>query len=218
MGKVRRNVFRHIFIFFLSFVILVPVAVFFNKNYYATISKVNYFEEKQIRALLQFILKNVNVEDVKSDLNDALSEIRWLGVTIKKDDIVIIDKGIKNAEIDIGYKGVHNINDYEVIIRRRKYPGYFYDYKRYIRSLFPWNEAYWNPALRKKHIALGDYTEVSIYLVNKTIFATSNLRLFISQLAIFFFLETIFLLISVKYRFRTIKDEIDKLKIRMFKS
>jgi len=196
---------------------LMPVLWVLNKNYYITIRNVNYWEEKEVVGLIKYILENTNYGLVKDNLKGALEDIRYLAITIKKGNNVIIDKGIEEETVDRGYVGHYEVNDYEILVRRRNYPDYFEDYKNYVRALNPWNSVYWKQNKDESKVGLNRYIK-NLAGDKKSVLHHLNLTILISQLAIIFFLETIFLLISIKHRLRTIKNEMSTLKRKMYNS
>ncbi len=184
-----RNIARHLIVFALTFIFILPVVYLHNKSYYKSIERVNYYEQKEIVSLLRYAVENTPVETLKSKMGDCLKEIRYLNITIKYKDEIIINKPIERYETNESSRESFTSGDYEISIAKRIYPGTWEDYKVYLNSILPWN---WF-LLSGETSHIGD---------------NRNLPLLFSHLAIWFFLEIILLYFSVRYRHKQLIEQL----------
>lgn len=193
----RNNVVKHLIIILISFLLLMPCVWLLNKSYYTSISKVNYWEEKEIIGLLTFILNNTNKETIRTDLNKSLDSIRFLAIRIQRGTETYIDKKIDGSDIDPASMTTYPINGYNVSVARRVYPTYMSDYKKYL-SCF-------------------SFSAISIYKDNnkrwndgRSLLYHRNLIFVIAHFFIILMLEILLLTASVKYRMSQILTSLDR--------
>lgn len=190
-----KNLIIHLVVISISFLLLMPSVWLLNKSYYTSISKVNYWEEKQIVGLLSYILKNMDVSATKVELINSMESVKFLAIKIERGSEVIIDKKIDGAKVDDDSTKIYKINNYKISIMRRKYPDYLSDYKKYLNCFLALNyDMYTN-----KSSLLND---------NKSFLYHHNLVILIVHLVLILIVEIMLLNISIKYRFHQISKEI----------
>lgn len=192
-----KNIVIHSVILIMSFMLLVPCVWLLNASYYTSISKVNYWEEREVVGLLTYILNNSDVNSIRGKLNKSMDSIRYLAIKIDNGPNIIVDKKIEGAQVDTSTTNTYDINHFKVMISRRMYPEYTSDYDRYLKC----------------------YKEIGIYFTSdinkilndsKSFLYHRNLIILITHLALIFMLEIVVLCISVKYRLSQLMLSIDK--------
>jgi hypothetical protein len=153
-----------------------------NKSYYTTINKVNYWEQKQIVALLDFALKNVEGKTIKNDLIKSLESVNFFEIQIKLNDSIIVDKRLQKYELDPTSTNVYSVNNYTIHITKRKYYSFLDDYIHYIKTLLT------QP---------------------KYLFDHRSIVIFLAHLNVLLLLELILIVVSVKYRLKKLTKSIN---------
>lgn len=176
-----KNVIRHIVILLLSFFVLLPAVWLSNKSYYTSISKVNYWEEKQITELIGFALRHSELTKVRNDLESALNSAKFFDIAIYRGQDLILHKKLAKYVPDIDAKNEYAVDDYKIVISRRVYSSYLDDYKRYIETLF---------------------TDIGNLLLHQ------NFIILTIHLNILLILELIVVYMSIKYKLHVLKRTI----------
>lgn len=176
-----KNFVRHILVILLSFSLLLPCVWMINKSYYTSIFMVNFWEEKEIISLLTFILKNTEPNKINNDLLVALNEIKFFDIKIFRNTSLVLHKPLEKYEIDLKSARAHEVENYKVLISKRAYHSFYYDYKRYINTLF---------------------THPSKLVVHQI------LVIFVVHLNLILLLEIALLNISIKYRLKKLSESI----------
>jgi hypothetical protein len=177
-----KNLIRHLVILVLSFALLFPSVWALNKSYYTTISKVNYWEEKQLASLLTFIVANTQEKIVKNELLESLNQINFFSIQIKHNDTVIIDKPLKKYEADSSTTKNYKAKGYTIEITKRKYHSFIDDYVHYIDTLFT------KPSNLMEH---------------------RSLVVLMAHLNLLLILEILLLVISIKFRLKKLTNSLN---------
>jgi len=178
-----KNMTRHLVLFALSFLFLYPFVDILNKSYYATISRVNDSEEKTITTLLTYVLENVGAKEVKTSLKVKLDSIQFFDIKISSNNELLMHKPMANMTPNESSATRKTINEFELIITRRKYASAKNDYVFYLKTLF------YEPSKLSK---------------NRTF------TVLIGHLGIFLFLEVFWLAFSVRYRMKSLTKVIQE--------
>lgn len=177
-----KNKFKHITILILSCVLLYPLTAYLNHSYYTTISRVNYWEEKTIFSLLEYVVTHVKENEMKNDLSTTLANIHFLGVRIEKNQTVIAEKKIDGLLKESENIQTETFEGYNITITRRLYDNALNDYLYYF----------------------------SCWLSPSKLFANRTLTTLLGHLVIFLVLELTWLVISIKVRLKQIENKILK--------
>jgi len=177
------NILRHVVVLVVSFALLFPCVWLINKSYYTSISRVNYWEEKEIVSLLTFILKNTESDKIKKDLMGSLNEINFFDIKVQHNNEIIVDKPLTKYDLDVSSTASYLIDKYKIIITKRMYHSFVYDYKRYLKILFT------------------EPTKLAVHQV---------LVVFVVHLNLILLLEILMITISVKYRLSKLTENISK--------
>jgi|GEM_PF-6666695 len=181
-----RNLIRHFIVLIISFMILFPCMWVLNKSYYTSISKVNYWEEKEIVGLLTYILSHTDNTEIENSLGENLDNIEFFDIKILKNGKSVVHKKMKHG-IDLSSTNRYSVNKYEMYVTKRTYPTYIDDYKRYLSALFK------------------DQSKLSLH---------RNLVLVVAHFNILLLLEICLICISVKYKLQTISIRIPSDQLR----
>ncbi|MBI5360369.1 MAG: hypothetical protein HZA48_07270 [Planctomycetes bacterium] len=188
-----RNIIRHLIVFTLTFIFILPAVYLHNKSYYTSIRRVNFYEQQQVGSLLKYAVEHTSKETLKTKIDSYLQEVRWLHVTIKYKDELLVDKPIKYKKKLLPtnelLREYYPVGDYQISIAPRIYAGTWEDYKVYVNSILPWN--WFLLSGSPDHIA-----------------DNRNLPLLFSHLAIWFFLEITLLYFSVRYSYKQLIKQI----------
>jgi len=177
-----KNIFRHLLIIIFSFVVLLPAVWLSNKSYYTSISKVNYWEEKQIVGLISYALKYSDQYNIQNNLNNSISDINFFDITISKNNNIILHKKLVKYKIDLASTKSYKVNDFDIRIAKRMYNTSLEDYYRYIKVIF---------------------TDIG------KLFVHQYLVIFIIHLNILLIFELFIVYLSINYRFKRLRRSID---------
>ena len=127
-----RNIIRHLIVFALTFIFILPAVYLHNKSYYKSIERVNHYEQMEIVSLLKYAVENTPIETLKSKIGGYLKEIKYLHVTIKYKNEIVVDQSIKHYETNESLRKEDTFGDYTILIAPRIYAGTWEDYKVWV--------------------------------------------------------------------------------------
>lgn len=176
-----KNKIKHLVILIFSTLLLYPLVNFLNLSYYTTISKVNYWEEKSIVSLVKYILTNTEKEKINL-IKPSLENINYFDIKINNGDEMIIHKPLKNHSPNLEQMNEYEVENYKIIITRRKYDSTQDDFSYYLSA----------------------WKSPSKLLGNRTF------TVFLGHLAIFLFLELIWIVFSIQFRLNQLQKSIKR--------